>query len=106
MEKVALHLSHSELALKGEMIMSADESIVSSIEKLHVPSAFSSGVPFPATSIGKWTEHVTLVHKQFSNWLSEGRPLTVWIPGLFNVQGLLRCSAEAVRSHVEEQVAG
>ena len=65
-EKVALHLSHAELALKGEMIMSAElESIVSSIEKLHVPSAFSSGVPFPATSIGKWTEHVTLVHKQF-----------------------------------------
>jgi len=82
-------LGQLKLALSGRLAMSDElHAANSDILVNRVPTEFRAWAS--TKTLGPWFEELLARHEQLKMWLSElERPLSIWLPGLFNPAALL-----------------
>lgn len=110
--KVRFMLTSMQQAIRGEIVMTPEflEALNAIFEAKVPPSwlytpggdEFSWLLPM----LGAWFDSLTLRERQYSAWLTSGRPNCFWMTGFFNPQGFLTAmQQEVTRSHKAEKWA-
>eukprot|EP00956_Cyclotella_meneghiniana_P009264 scaffold12733_cov74-Cyclotella_meneghiniana.AAC.6 len=110
--KVRFTLTQLQLAIKGEVIMSAELSeTLDSMFDARVPyywentltgDEFSWRLP----TLGLWFSSLLNRDSQYRTWLNNGRPNSFWLTGFFNPNGCLTAmKQEVTRKHKAEKWA-
>lgn len=104
--KVKHTLQQLQLAIRGEVVMS--EELAAALAALHdarVPQAWVFTVAgdefsWVLPTLGLWFSSLLQRDEQLRTWLNHGRPVSYWLPGFFNPQGLLTAmKQEVTRKH-------
>jgi dynein heavy chain len=110
--KVRFTLSQLQLAIKGEVVMTAElQETLDSMFDARVPHYWEntlSGDEFSwrLPTLGLWFSSLLNRDNQYRTWLNNGRPNSFWLTGFFNPNGCLTAmKQEVTRKHKAEKWA-
>lgn len=111
-EKVRFTLRQLQLAINGEVVMTAElQDVFESIFYAKVPYSWENTITgdefsWRLPTLGLWFSSFVARHEQYSSWLDKGRPKSIWLTGFMNPQGLLTSMKQEVcRLHKNQKWA-
>lgn len=110
--KVRFTLGQLQLAIKGEVVMTAElQETLDSMFDARVPHYWENTLTgdefsWRLPTLGLWFSSLLNRDEQDRSWLDNGRPLSFWLTGFFNPNGLLTAmKQEVTRKHKAQKWA-
>jgi len=110
LSKVRSILRQIQLAIKGEVVMTAElQETLDSIFDAKVPHFWENTLTgdefsWRLPTLGLWFSSLLNRDDQYSSWLNKGRPNSFWLTGFFNPNGCLTAmKQEVTRKHRSEK---